>query len=208
MYRASETYSEDELQAYRCRWKRSPDELLIGVVANLIHYKGHEYLLRAVPVIREKTDTPFRIVLIGGDGNRRQMLESLASELGITDDIVFAGTIPQAQRLMAAFDISVLPSLEEGFSNTVLESMASGVPVVATDVGGNAEAVVDGKTGFLAPPADPGALAERIALLLDDAPLRRRIGEAARKHVMERFSVENMVERTEALYRRLIESRL
>ena len=207
VYQASEVCSEDELMTFRSKWKRPPDELLLGVVANLIHYKGHEYLFRAVSIIKKKTDTPFRFVLIGGNGNRRQVLESLAAELNIADDIVFAGTIPQAQRLMAAFDISVLPSLEEGFSNTVLESMASGVPVIATDVGGNAEAVVDGKTGFLAPPADPGALAERIALLLEDAPLRRRIGDAGRKHVTGQFSIENMVERTEALYRRLIEAR-
>jgi glycosyltransferase involved in cell wall biosynthesis len=169
-------------------------------VANLIRYKGHEYLLEAVARTKKRTGTAFRVVLVGRDGNNRQTLDRQVEELGLSDDVVFAGSIPRAQRLMPLFAISVLPSLEEGFSNTVLESMISGIPVVATAVGGNLEAMVDGRTGFLVPPRDPDALSEKLVRLLEDDRLRSTMGQAGRARASAEFSTEAMVQRTEEVY--------
>jgi glycosyltransferase involved in cell wall biosynthesis len=102
--------------------------------------------------------------------------------------------------VLAEVAVSVLPSLSEGLSNSVLESMAAGVPVVATAVGGNPEAVEDGVTGVLVPPRDPLALARAICGLLEDRPRAARFGQAGRQRVVERFSDERMVRETEGFY--------
>jgi L-malate glycosyltransferase len=100
---------------------------------------------------------------------------------------------------------SVLPSLSEGLSNVLLESMAAGVPVVATRVGGNAEAVEDGVTGVLVPPRDAGALAAAVARVLADRELAERFGAAGRRRVADRFSIDASVRATERLYLELLE---
>ena len=109
---------------------------------------------------------------------------------------------------MREIDISVLPSLSESFSNTLLESMANGVPVVATNVGGNPEIVTDGVNGILVPSKDPAALSRAIAQLLDCPELARRLGEAARAKVVKDFSVDSLLRRTEELYTSLVERRV
>jgi glycosyltransferase involved in cell wall biosynthesis len=98
----------------------------------------------------------------------------------------------------------VLPSMSEGLSNSLLESMAAGVPVVATRVGGSPEAVEDGVSGFLVPPRDAAALAEGMNALLGDAALARRLGEAARRRIADHFSLESMTRELERLYLRLL----
>jgi glycosyltransferase involved in cell wall biosynthesis len=98
----------------------------------------------------------------------------------------------------------VLPSLSEGLSNTLLESMAAGVPVVATDVGGNPEAVENGVTGLLVPPRDPDALARAVCLLLGNREMAAEMGNAGRERVAKRFSMDQMVRETETLYLKLL----
>ncbi len=107
-------------------------------------------------------------------------------------------------QLLALMDIAVLPSLEEGFPNAVLEAMAAGKPVVATRVGGVPEAVVHGETGLLVPPKDPEALAEAICWLLEHPTEAARFGEAGRRRVTERFELTGMVRQYEAVYERLV----
>ena len=107
--------------------------------------------------------------------------------------------------VLASLDVSVMPSLNEALSNVVLESMAAGAPTVATRVGGTPEAVVDGVTGVLIPPADSAAIADAIVHLLNDAPLARHLGRAARARVADHFSVRRMVHATEDLYVELLE---
>jgi len=102
--------------------------------------------------------------------------------------------------LMQCMDLFVLPSINEGISNTILEAMATGLPVIATNVGGNPELVVDGVTGCLAPPQDPAALAAAIQGYLDDPERRRRHGAAGRQRCESRFSLERMVRDYEAVY--------
>jgi glycosyltransferase involved in cell wall biosynthesis len=105
---------------------------------------------------------------------------------------------------MAASDISVLPSHEEGFSNVVLESMAAGLPVVATRVGGNPEAIMDGETGWLVPPGNPEELAMKIMDLLEDPEKAEKWGEAGKRRVKENFSDERMVDEHIKLYRKSV----
>jgi glycosyltransferase involved in cell wall biosynthesis len=203
VFQAHEALSEDERNTALAQWKRAPDELLIVIVANLIRYKGHRYLLDAIATLKERTAQPFRLIMIGGDGNARAELDEQVRALNVQDVAIFAGSIPRAQRLLPIFDLSILASLEEGFSNTVLESMAAGLPMVATAVGGNPEAVVEGETGFLTPGKGAGALADRIQQLLEDPALRRRMGQVGQARVRQEFSVDTMVQKTESLYREI-----
>jgi glycosyltransferase involved in cell wall biosynthesis len=170
------------------------DAPLVGNVARLAEQKGQRYLLEAAVEI---PDAGFAIV---GDGELRADLQSRAQELGLGDRVLFTGARADVPDLLASFDVFAFPSLFEGLCVAVIEAQAAGVPVVATPVGGIRETVVDGETGLLVPPRDPGALAQAIRRLLDDRDLAARLAAEARRRVRERFSVERMVERTLALY--------
>jgi glycosyltransferase involved in cell wall biosynthesis len=141
-----------------------------------------------------------RVLAVGEDRGIGPDLERQASELGIKGAVRFLGQRWDAPELLAASDLSVLPSHEEGFSNVILESMAASLPVVATDVGGNGEAIINGKTGWLVPPRNPGALAASIVDLLKDLPKARQWGERGRRRVRELFTVDKMVEEHLKLY--------
>ncbi len=176
----------------------SPSARVIGVVANLIHYKGHRFLLEAVQEIHRR-GLDVRCLLVG-DGPCRADLERLVKNLGLEKDVVFLGSRQDVPRLLALMDLVVLPSLEEGFPNAILEAMAAGKPVVATRVGGTPEAVVHEETGLLILPGDPRALADAILRLLEDPPLAEKMGKAGRARVVSMFSVDKMVTQMEAVY--------
>ena len=118
--------------------------------------------------------------------------------------VVFAGYRKDVERLYGIMDISVLPSLSEGLSLTVLESMAHGLPVVATRVGGNPEIITDGQNGYLVPPGDACSLADRIVRLLLDADLRRRMGSEGRERIGSRFRLRDVADRYLDVYRGVI----
>ncbi|MBL7199911.1 MAG: glycosyltransferase [Anaerolineae bacterium] len=194
--------SPESTQALRQEWGIDADVLVVGTVARLGPEKGHAYLLEAAAeVLKQVLQT--RLLLVG-DGPMRSQLEGRAKALGVADSIVFAGLRHDVPTILSLFDLFVLPSLWEGLPMAVLEAMAAGLPVVATAVGGTPEVVVDGVTGLLVPPGDPDALAEAIFRLLRDPDLRQRMGQAGRERVVERFSAERMVERTEQLYEQLL----
>ncbi|MBI3780859.1 MAG: glycosyltransferase [candidate division NC10 bacterium] len=175
---------------------------VIGVVANLIHYKGHGFFLRACQEIKRKH--PATKFLLIGEGPLRGELMALAKGLELESDVLFLGSRPDVPRLLALMDVVVLPSLEEGFPNAVLEAMAARKPVVASRVGGVPEAVVHGETGILVPPKDPAALAEAIRWLLEHPVEAARFGEAGRHRVAERFDLSTMVLQYEVVYERLV----
>jgi len=176
-----------------------PDKKIIIVVANLIPYKGHVELLKAASLVsRHFYDSLF--LLVGEDRGIQKNLEKLASELGIVNNIMFMGQRNDVSDLMVASDVSVLPSHEEGFSNVVLESMAACLPVVATRVGGNPEAIIDGETGWLVAPGKPEELAMKIMDLLEDPQKAEKWGEAGRRRVEQNFSCEKMVAEFVKLY--------
>jgi glycosyltransferase involved in cell wall biosynthesis len=169
---------------------------VIGNVARLAHQKGQRYLLEAAPAVLERhPDVRFVIV---GDGELRTELERQAAPLG--DRVLFTGARADVPDLLASFDVFAFPSLYEGLCLAVIEAQAAGVPVVATPVGGIRETVVDGETGFVCPPRDPQALAERILYCLDHPDEARRVAASARERVRARFSKERMVEETVRLY--------
>jgi glycosyltransferase involved in cell wall biosynthesis len=174
------------------------DAVLAGVVARVEPAKDHATLLRALALISRRIPQ-LHLVVVGGGSEVGRLRES-ARELGIAEHVHFTGPRADAAEWLQSLDISVLSSVKEGLSNTVLESMAAGRAMVATDVGGNAEVIVEGETGFLVPPRDPAALGEALARLALSPELMARFGRAGRKRVHTVFSVSRMVARTEALY--------
>jgi len=183
---------------------------LIGLVGRLTRTKGLEVFLESAAAIA--TRYPSARFLIVGDAcvepTYRTELEQRARELNLGGAVIFAGQRIDVPQIMREIDISVLPSLSESFSNTLLESMANGVPVVATNVGGNPEIVTDGLNGILVPPKDPATLSRAIAQLLECPELARRLGEAARAKVVKDYSVDSLLRRTEELYVSLLERRV
>ena len=168
--------------------------LVIGVAARLAPMKGLEHLLEAARVLTREGTPPFELRL-AGEGNLRARLEEQAARLGIADRVRFLGLVTDMPAFYRGLDMFVLPSVStEGLPLTVLEAMASGLPIVATTVGGTPEAVTDGETGLLAPPGDAGALAVAIRRLLDDEALRGRLGAAAREAVLARFTLGRFCE--------------
>lgn len=176
------------------------EEIAIGVVANLIPYKGHADLIAAAAAL--PTSRPWRLLLVGADASGiRDGLSAQAADLGLADRVSFLGQRSDVPAVLDALDIAVSSSHEEGFSNAVLEAMAAGLPVVATAVGGNVEAVVEGVTGLLVPPRDPPALAAALSRLIGDDGLRQRMGVAGRARIEQSFSLAAAVCNTERLYR-------
>jgi glycosyltransferase involved in cell wall biosynthesis len=179
----------------------NPNKNVIITVANLLSYKGHHELIEAAARVTDKyPDSHF--LLIGEDRGIRKDLEIQVKEHGIDNKIIFLGQRNDIPDLLAASDISVLPSHEEGFSNVILESMAAGLPVVATNVGGNPEAIVNGETGWLVPPKNPEELALKIADLLHDPEKAKKWGEAGRHRVQIHFSDKKMLEEYIKLYQK------
>ena len=175
-----------------------PDGAIVGTVGRLVPIKGLEWLLKAAP--RVLAQFPQACFVIIGDGPLVGELRQLASELGIGLRVVFLGAREDVPECLAALDLFVLPSLNEGMGRALVEAMAMGCPVVATRVGGIPDIVADGTTGLLVPPRDDRALAEAILTLLRDGSRRVAYGEAARRHVDGRFDVETMVRNIERLY--------
>jgi glycosyltransferase involved in cell wall biosynthesis len=184
-----------------------PDAVVAIVVANLIGYKGHSDLLAALASIQTSLPEGFEVLCIGRDEGARAPLEAQRAALGLDGMVTFLGVRSDVPELLGASDLSILPSHEEGFSNAVIEAMAAGLPLVVTDVGGNAEAVVEGETGFVVPPRSPEALAAAILRMAGDEALRRRLGEAGRVRAGRRYSLEACIDRYDALYRGLLEGR-
>jgi len=177
------------------------DSIVIGSVGRLEPVKDQLTLVRAFNelCLSRPQDVRLRLVLIG-DGSLRHELESLVVQCGIQNRVWLAGSVENVPQLLQAMDVFVLPSLAEGISNTILEAMACGLPVVATRVGGNEELVVDGETGFLVSRADPGAMAEALLRYLEDDTLRDRQGAAARRRAEKNFSIHGMVNRYLEVY--------
>jgi L-malate glycosyltransferase len=171
---------------------------VVGAVANLRPVKGHGVLLAAMAeVMSSRSDVWLALV---GDGECRPALERQAAEAGIAGRVIFTGARTAPVNWHLAFNISVLSSLSEGFPNTVLEAMAAGNAVVATDVGGTADAVIHGESGYLVPPRATGPLAEAVGAVLDDASLAARMGAVGRERALAEFQAEAVIPRLEGVY--------
>jgi len=171
---------------------------MIGIVARLEPVKDHLTLLNAFKIVTEKI--PGSILLIVGDGSQRIILKQKVAELKLNQNILFLGSRGDIPNILSALDVFVLSSENEGLSLSLLEAMAMGKPVVATNAGGNPEIVTDGITGMLVPQKNPQKMAEAIVKILKNQDIGRKMGEAGRKRVEEKFSLDRMVREYEALY--------
>ncbi|MEH2526363.1 MULTISPECIES: glycosyltransferase [unclassified Bradyrhizobium] len=178
--------------------------LTLIIVANLIPYKGHGDLIDALRQCQMQLPQPWHLLIVGRDDGIATGLKVKAAEAGIAGNISFLGSRQDVPELLKASDIGLLCSHEEGFSNAILEGMAAGLPMIVTDVGGNAEAVLDGLTGFVVPAHDSTRLAEAIAHLANDASLRADLGAAGRRRIEEHFSLDHCVNSYDELYRTLL----
>ena len=171
------------------------EQIVVTTVTRLFYRKGVQDLVRAVAKIKQQL--PNLRLLIVGDGRYRPDLEKLASELSVTDSIVFAGFRAEPASLVMASDIFINPSFDsEGMPLAILEAMSAQKPVVAASVGGVAECVTDDVTGLLVPPRDVDAMADAIKALVLDRDLRERLGSAGYESFLENFQVDHMCERT------------
>ncbi|MBV9890991.1 MAG: TIGR03088 family PEP-CTERM/XrtA system glycosyltransferase [Rhizobacter sp.] len=177
----------------------------IGTVGRIQPVKDHATLLHALASLVERRPdlrSVARLILVG-DGPLREDISRQAETLGIADIVWLSGATNRVADMLRTLDVFVLPSLNEGISNTMLEAMASGLPVVASAVGGNLELVEDGVTGSLFTAQDSSGLADLLERYLTDADLRRRHGVAAREAAESRFSLTTMIANYGVLYERL-----
>lgn len=180
-----------------------PHRRFVTIVANVRHpVKNHPMFLRAARRVR--AEFPDAAFVIAGEGELMDSLRALAAELGIERDVFFTGRCTNVAALLSISEVCVLSSKAEGFSNAILEYMAAARPVVATDVGGAREAVIEGETGHLVASGDDEMMAARIISLLGEPERGREMGERGRRLVAEKFSCEAQLERTENLYDRLL----
>ncbi len=174
------------------------DDFLVGIVAALEDHKGHAYLFQATKIIREHS--PKIKLIVVGTGSLRLELESQVHQLGIEDIVFFLGFREDVPRILASLDLFVLSSHLEGLGSSLLDAMASRLPVVATRAGGIPEIVRHGETGLLVPPKDPEALAKAIIELYHDRNLANYLAEKGREYVRRHFSAEAMADRVVDLY--------
>jgi len=177
----------------------APDARLLMVMARLEPQKGHRVLLAAMALVRQRMPNVGLVCI--GEGALRAELEAQAAALGLLDCVRFVGQQTNIADWYALSDVTVLPSFYEGLPLVAIESLAAGRPVVATAVDGTPEVVVDGETGLIVPPGDSPSLAEAIVSILGDVALRCRLAIGGRQWVLDHFSAEQQVARTETLYK-------
>ena len=175
----------------------------VTIVANMRHeVKDYPMFLRSAQRVVEAV--PNAAFLLAGEGELANEVRRLASELGISDATFFLGRCENIAELLNISDVCVLSSKAEGFSNSILEYMAAGCPVVATNVGGASEVIMEGETGYLVSPGDDATMASRIILLLRGPERARQFGAAGKRLVETNFSCEAQLTKTEELYNRLL----
>ena len=182
------------------------DEVVFGIVANFIPYKRHMDFVRAAALIGAKAPHA-RFVMAGEDRGILPAIRREIAQAGLESRFVIIPGTLQPEKLYPAMDAYICTSETEGFSNVLLEAAATGLPLIATRVGGNPEIVSPGENGFLVPVARPEDVAQAALTLVDDSTLRRRMGNRSRELVERRFSLETMVRQHELLYERALESR-
>jgi len=181
-----------------------PERRFITIVANMRHdVKDYPMFLRSARRVKEAV--PAAAFLLAGEGELSESLRGLAGDLGIRESTFFLGRCEKVAELLAVSEICVLSSKAEGFSNSILEYMAAGRPVVVTEVGGAREVVAEGETGYLVPSSDDAMMAERLIALLGDPERARAMGAKGKRVVEEKFSCAAQLARTESLYDRLLE---
>lgn len=178
--------------------------MLVGTIGRLVWQKGLPYFIEAIEIIETRYKIPDTGYLIVGEGNLERSLKLKVESLKLDNKIIFTGFRKDVKEILAALDIFVLPSIREGQPIILLEAMAMAKPIIATNIEGVNETVIDGETGILVPPKNPQALAEAILRLTQDKELRKKMGLAGRKLVEEKFDIREIVKQHEQLYFTLV----
>ncbi|MGD2218021.1 MAG: glycosyltransferase [Gemmatimonadales bacterium] len=186
--------------AWRERLGVPDDAVLIGGVGRLTAQKGFDDLIRAFAAI----DRPDVWLVIAGDGPDWEELREMARMFDVSPRVLMPGFVEDVPGLLADLDLFVLSSRQEGHPMVMLEAMATGLPIVATDIPGVGDTITDGVEGRLVPPGDLAALANTIVVLIDDPAAAARLGRNARKRIERDYTAERMVRRTEVLYEGLL----
>ncbi|MCK4364174.1 MAG: glycosyltransferase family 4 protein, partial [Candidatus Aminicenantes bacterium] len=193
--------SSEEKQNLKKELGIPENSLIVGTAGRLVPVKGPEFLVKASKYIISKyPDTYF---MFTGDGPLEQDLKRKALEMGISDNIIFLGWRDDLAKIISIYDIFVLPSLNEGMGRVLVEAMALGKSIVASNVGGIPDLVTHGKNGFLVPPKNPKELAKYIQVLLEDKDKREKMGLAG-KEIAYNFTSERMIEKIANLYKKLL----
>jgi len=204
---AIESFKRDDVLGAKIRseFGISSTAPLLGIVARLSEQKDHANFLHAAAFIsRAQPQARFLIV---GDGVLRDSLHGLANSLGLRESVIFCGVRRDTPAIYSAMDVLVFSSRWEGLPVVLLEGMAAGLPVVATDVGGIGGVLKDGETGYLVPPGDPQALAAGCLKLIGDPVERKKMGMAANCHIQAHYSMDAMVDSISELYQTLLKER-
>jgi len=178
-----------------------PEDFLVGIVAHLADHKGHEYLIEATRILKQKA--PRIKMIIVGEGPLQMKLSKKVKEIRVEDMVFFLGFREDIPQILSSLDIFVLSSKIEGMGTSIMDAMASSLPVVATRVGGIPKVVVDGETGLLVPPKNPEALAEAILRIYNNRELAERLGQKGHEVVHAKFSAEAMAAKIIKEYDRL-----
>jgi glycosyltransferase involved in cell wall biosynthesis len=173
---------------------------VVGTVGRLYSQKNHKLFLDMAKLLLNSYGRGDMKFLIVGDGPLRNELEDYARHLKIDSSVLFAGERTDVPELLQDMDIFVTTSSYEGLSNTIMEAMSAGLPVVATDVGGNGELIVNGETGFICPPNDAHVLAGKVESLIKNQQQAQQMGAKGRARIVNEFGIEKMIRETENVY--------
>jgi len=196
----------EQRKALRRKFCLPESRFIVGTVGRMVPIKDHPTLLRAIEIlVRCGVDAHAVLVGAGREFDRNRLLVEKSREL--TGRVTFVGASEAIPEALNTMDVFALPSISEGMSNTLLEAMASGLPVVATRVGGTPEVIEDGRSGWLFNPGDAEGLAEHLLRLASQERLREAYGAAARLRAVERFSLERMLQDYSQLYLDLVSRR-
>jgi glycosyltransferase involved in cell wall biosynthesis len=180
--------------------------VVIGSVGRLVTIKDYQTLLTAGEALIQQGQD-ILVLLVGGGPEMQSLKSRVAGSVALSNRTIFTGASERIPEMLNAMDVFVLPSLREGMSNTLLEAMAVGLPLVATKIGGNQEIVNENKCGYFFAPRDAAGLIEKLTTLSKSFELRASAGQASRKQALEQFSLEGMLRGYTELYRGLAQRR-
>jgi glycosyltransferase involved in cell wall biosynthesis len=200
-------YNGVDLDQFPAHTSRRSLETRFGVLARFHRANGHRWLLDGLRCLHDRTTAPWTCEF-AGDGPERAYIENTVQQMGLSNRVIFSGFCRDASSFLRSLDAYIHPALVAGMPNAVLEAMATGLPVIATAVGGTVEAILHGATGWLVTPGDVETFTERAAYVVSNPPEAVEIGSRARRRVEEVFSLDASVRSTEHLLENLVHATL